>query len=159
MEISVLKILFVEDDSRKAEEVLDVLKECGISASQVDQAATAVEAAHKLVGTHDLLLLDISMNISKGSLGPMRGGHANLGGMDILEELYLEGRSIRTIIITGFSAFKTSNSLYGDYDQVGLDAIKERALFLLKNDFIGAVSFGQPKWKENFLELLEAISK
>src|SRR5689334_9087406 len=107
-------LLIVEDDNGKFADVMSILmsqfSEC-IKEYRVERADTVVMAEQLMSrGSHDLVILDISMNIDRGSLGPMRGGHANLGGMDIIEKMYLLELERPTILLTGFDYFRRIGS-------------------------------------------------
>ena len=103
-----LCILVVEDQDGKYNDILGAISDSDIQSPLLERAKNVVDAEDSIISrTWDLLVLDISMDISPGSLGPLRGGHANLGGLDIIEQMYLLDVSIPTIIITGFDYFQT----------------------------------------------------
>lgn len=140
------RVLIVEDEEQKFNDISEVLTGTMPDIRPV-RSATARDAERQfLLRRPDLLILDISMGIAE-STGPARGGFANLGGMDILERLYLTGVSSPTIILTGFDLFKSSRSRSSDYELIGLEEIRELAERKLGEQFIDCIRYDGPEWR------------
>lgn len=147
-------VLIVEDDETKHADILAVVRELA-SGHAVERAATLKAAERFLDQTRpELLVLDISMNIAEGSLGPMRGGFANLGGIDLLERMYHLGQLCPTVIVTGFDAFRTRPRTTRTYEMVDLVELSDLARGRLGDDFLGLVRYAERGWKDAFAAAL-----
>ena len=151
-----IHILVVEDDDEKYSKIEGFIETLpNFTRLRVQRAKTVVDAEEYFNDKPpDLLVLDISMNISAGSHGPLRGGHANLGGLDILEKLYLLDKEVDTIVVTAFDYFKAPGSRAGDFDLIGLDTINDKAAALIGERLLGCVRYGSEQWLEYFSALL-----
>lgn len=96
-----------------------------------------------------LLILDVSMDIRGSSKGTMRGGHANLGGLDIVEGMYLTQTTCPTIILTGFDYFQAA-AQSGRGELIGLNELEQKARHFLKGHFVACIRYGATGWKEKF---------
>ena len=147
-------IAIIEDNDQKYEDVARVLRR--VCNAMPHRASNAVDAERLLMRfSADLVILDISMGISKGSSTKTRQGFANLGGIDILDSLYYVGRSFPTIIVTGFDMFESEKRSSTDYDIVGLDQICDIAKSKLGSDFVGCVRYESFGWEDSLAILIE----
>jgi hypothetical protein len=94
------------------------------------------------------------MNISSGSLGPLRGGFANLGGLDLLDRLFHLGLVVPTIIVTGFDAFRSGDRKNSEYEIMGLPEIVDLARDRLGENLLGTVRYQTEGWERSLTELL-----
>ena len=149
-------ILVVEDDNEKYLNIEGLIKTFpNFNRLRVERAKTVVEGeAYFEHHNPNLMVLDISMNISAGSHGPLKGGHANLGGLDILEKLYLLNSEVDTIVLTAFDYFKTPGTRAGDFDLIGLDTINDKAAALIGDCLLGCVRYGSEHWLKELSGLL-----
>jgi len=116
------------------------------SAYGVVRAKTVVEAADLIrEGRWKLLILDISMDIAPGSGATVRDGHANLGGLDILEQMYLLEKEMPTVIVTGFDYFVRTSSEEGTSDSHTLLDLERQARAWIGSDLLGCVRYGSPE--------------
>lgn len=140
-------VLIVEDVDHKYRDIEDCLNANGIASHKLYRSKTLVEAEDALdERAWSLVLLDISMNIAPGSSGFMHGGHANLGGMDILEKMYLTENEIETIIVTGFDYFISTSSdplLSGDKT---FDDLERQAREWIGTKLLACVRYGAVGW-------------
>lgn len=149
------KILVIEDNDAKFRALEAVLGDNQILGSPT-RAKTVTEGEDCLERlSWDLIILDISMDIRGSSRGAMGGGHANLGGLDIAEGMYLARRTFPTIILTGFDYFQMPTE-GSRRTLVGLSEIEVRAKKFLKNHFIACVRYGASDWQR---ELTLALTK
>src|SRR5689334_8133576 len=118
------RVLIVEDNDQKYLDIVQVFNACGELRVDVTRVRTEVEAEDLLSKAWDLLVLDISMGISPGAVGPLRGGFASLGGMDIVEAMYLREIAIPTVIITGFDYFQAVAARYDEAEMLNLKDIE-----------------------------------
>ena len=156
MRRTIPKILIVEDDNEKFSDISKIVRNAAPAPLDMIRAETAREAERLcLLIRPDLLVLDISMNISPGGLGPMKGGFANLGGMDILEALYYSDALLPTIIVTGFDLFKAQDRK-SEYEIIGLSEIEEAAQTRLGKLFYGCIRYQGKGWES---ALTDAVAR
>lgn len=146
--MAVKRVLVIEDEDTKFADIEAVLSglnlECGV---KVVRARTATEAESQIeISDIDLMVLDISLNISAGSLGPLRGGFANLGGLNVAERMYMYGRTLRTVLVTGFEYFPAAGTRQGSFDLISLEDIEVRAAEMFGDDLLGCVRYPSEGW-------------
>ncbi|HEY4586628.1 MAG TPA: hypothetical protein VIG84_09620 [Brevundimonas sp.] len=143
-------ILIVEDDETKYADILTLVTD--LAPDLIVERASTIKAAERFLDhcVPDLLVLDVSMNIADGSLGPMRGGFANLGGIDLLDRMYHLGRLCPTVIVTGFDAFRTKPGTMNTYEMVDLTELTHLASRRLGPDYFGLVRYSDRGWKTAF---------
>lgn len=100
--------------------------------------------------TWDLVILDLSMDISSsGSIG-FSGGHATLAGLDVLERMSLFKLDPPTILVTGFDSFQDidrfDNAIMNRTD---IDAL---AAEYLGTNYLGCVRYGANDWVRQFTQ-------
>lgn len=150
-------LLIVEDDDAKYSDIAAVLVDFVPARYRTLLRAATVTSAEQALDEElpGLLVLDVSMNISPGSLGPMRGGFANLGGLDIAERLYLRGQSVKAVLITSFDYFQARGQIMGtskgQFDMVSLADISTRARELLGDGYLGCIRYGGESWREELV--------
>lgn len=154
-------VLVVEDEDLKYADIVDAVANVArdfragiVRASSATEAETAMEREDVV-----FVVLDISLNISPGSLGPLRGGFANLGGMDVAEKMYLIGRSIPTVVVTGFDYFPSPSSPQSSLELIGLSDIETMAREFLGEDLLGCIRYASDGWKEALAERLREVLK
>jgi Response regulator containing CheY-like receiver, AAA-type ATPase, and DNA-binding domains len=153
-----LCILVVEDQDGKYNDILGAISDSDIQSPLLERAKNVVDAEDSIISrTWDLLVLDISMDISPGSLGPLRGGHANLGGLDIIEQMYLLDVSIPTIIITGFDYFQTFDDGQEQAEMLNLEDIEKKARERIKDNLLGCIRYGGPYWRSSFIKCINHV--
>jgi hypothetical protein len=150
--MSAKKILVIEDEDAKFSDIESVLLGIDlISSFEIARARTATEAETMLdEGSLALMVLDISLNISAGSLGPLRGGFANLGGLSIAEKMFMFGQSVKTVVVTGFDYFPAAGARQGSYDLVSLRDIETRASEIFGADLLGCIKYSSEGWESRF---------
>lgn len=152
-----MKFLIIEDAPRKYDGIVSVIKET-IQVCSIDHAMTLVEGEDKVnSGKWDCLILDISMDIAKNASGPTKDGHANLGGMDILEQMYLLEIACPTIIVTGFDYFITSSVGNEQKETRTFSDIEKQALDWIGSDLKGCVRYGISGWENELRASLRGI--
>ncbi len=150
-------VLAVEDEDSKYLEIEAVLKKLSKTIT-LHRAKTVRDADAALdKNLPELLLLDISMNISSGSLGPLRGGYANLGGMDVAERLYLFGRSVPTVLITAFDYFPSAGHRAASSEMLSLANIEKRARVIFGADYLGCVRYAKDGWQEMLIKNVSGV--
>src|SRR5687767_2215063 len=118
------RILVVEDDDVKWRDIAELI---GALAEDVEcTRAESIVVAEKYVESHEIvcLVLDISMNIAGESAASTRGMHANLGGVEIAERMWLLGIDVPTVILTGFDYFRKAGSKSQTLETYSLEGLE-----------------------------------
>lgn len=147
-------IAVVEDEEQKWRDITSLLANLGFH-GDIPRATTLIEAERLLDRINpDLLILDISMNIAGPSNIASRGTHANIGGVEIVERLYLLEKTCPTIILTGFDVFKNGNaSSEGTMD---LSSLTVKLRKLLGTNLLSTIKYGSEGWSD---KMCAAIKK
>lgn len=150
-----MKVLIVEDRNDKYDDLIKTIDPLLPDEATVRRAATVVAAKKEIKGEQwSLLLLDMSIDIKSEVAKVAHGGHASLGGLDIVEYMYLFELDIPTIIITGFDYFEAAKSDAAMSELVGLDDIAHTAKLKIGCSFLGIVRYQEASWKENLVGLI-----
>jgi CheY-like chemotaxis protein len=146
-----MRILIVEDKDAKFAAIVAAAR--AVSSDHIIERAHTVVEAERLVrlGPWDLLLLDISMDISGTSRGMFGGGHANLGGLDIVETMFYEGLTIPTLVITGFDYFIAS-TVGESTEYIGLVELDQRVRAKMPTGYLGCVRYGSEDWSQRVID-------
>lgn len=148
-----MRVLVVEDVDQKYSDVHSVT--CAALGDGVDVVrATNLNMAEDLLedGIWDLLLLDLSMDISDSRSFDFSSGHATLGGLDVLERMALLKINISTVLVTGFDSFQDSDRFQNsityskDIDRLARDWIGP--------SYLGYVRYGPGGWDKKLRSLL-----
>ncbi|WDZ76217.1 hypothetical protein PWG15_16675 [Ensifer adhaerens] len=155
-----MNILIVEDRDEKFGDIVSVVQPHLSGGVELHRSTTAVSAVNELK-TKDwaLLLLDMSIDIRGGTVNVSRGGHANLGGLDIIEYLFLFEVNLPTIIITGFDYFEAARADERMAELVGLDEIGATARNKIGTNFLGVVRYQDAAWKQELQRLMSIWRK
>jgi CheY-like chemotaxis protein len=153
-----MRVLIVEDVDHKFEDVLLVLSRgLGRSFDHV-RARTVVEATDQIeLERWDLVILDISMDIAPGSGGSVRDGHANLGGMDVIEHMFLLEVEVPTIILTGFDYFVKSGSESGSREAQTIHDLERQARRFIGSRLLGCIRYGVTAWDHNLTNIVRIL--
>ena len=151
-----VKVLIVEDTEFKYADIVEVLDDHFGERLDLTRAPSVVSA---LTYVHEcdwnLLILDVSMDIISNVSSRPRESHASLGGMDVLEEMYLTEKETPTIIITGFDYFVSSN-FESEYRQAQtIQEIERKAREWFGALLIGCIRYGPPTWRDELSQLLK----
>jgi CheY-like chemotaxis protein len=151
-----MNILIVEDHDDKFEDIALVAQPLCPQGAFIHRSTTSVSAIQELnTNSWSLLLLDMSIDIRSGNVSVARGGHANLGGLDIIEYLYLFEVCLPTIIITGFDYFEAARSEERMTELVGLDKIAKTAKAKIGENFLGVVRYQDTGWRDDLQSLIK----
>ncbi|MHC1946088.1 hypothetical protein IF803_17035 [Bradyrhizobium sp. UFLA06-06] len=152
------RVLIVEDVDHKYKDVVEVLEATTNGSIELVRAKTVVDAADLVKQSGWLLIiLDISMDIAPGSGSTMREGHANLGGLDILEQMYLLEKESPTVIVTGYDYFVRSSSDDEVSDSHTLQDLESQGRSLIGANLLGCIRYGAPGWAEHLRALVEGL--
>jgi CheY-like chemotaxis protein len=152
------RVLIVEDVDHKFEEIIAAMNAPHRRPLELVRAKTVVEATdHISQSCWDLLLLDISMDIAPGSGGPTRDGHANLGGMDVLEQMYLLGLEAPTVIITGFDYFVKTSADAEIHEAQTLADLERQARGWISSKLLGCIRYGAIGWEHRLEKIVREL--
>jgi CheY-like chemotaxis protein len=143
-----MRILVVEDQDAK---FVDLCAAIGSDnqTHELMRAPSMNVAEEYLSGSKfDLLILDISLNISQAVQGSARGGHANLGGLQIVERLWLLSIEVPTVVVTGFDAFEGRSGRSTHLEVLSLNEVESRAREFLQENLLGCIRYGSVDWQE-----------
>jgi hypothetical protein len=150
------RVLIVEDKDGKFQDLLTEVQAVFPDASVV-RAQTVVEAERYLgTGSWDLLVLDVSMDISGASKGAFGGGHANLGALDILDTMFFEEIECPTVVVTGFDYFVAAGS--GDEAEfLGIGDLADMVEKRLPRSYLGCLRYGREGWQVMLRTIIEGV--
>lgn len=152
------RILIVEDGDAKYRSVSGAVDEAvGLAVTKV--RAPTVNEADALIASQDwdLILLDVSMDISPGATDRGSRGHANLGGLKIAYRMFLRRREFPTIIVTAHDAFEEEMRRGDGAQLVDLQTLERQAREYLGNHFIGHVRYGNPNWQQTLVSHVQKV--
>jgi CheY-like chemotaxis protein len=99
-----MKILLIEDESHKKDELLQCIKDaCGEVPEVIDGVRLAVIAVLK--NDYDLIILDMALPTFGGNSDNNKGHDQAEGGVEVLRALKSKGKSVTVIIVTQYSDF------------------------------------------------------
>jgi CheY-like chemotaxis protein len=149
-------ILIVEDKDAKFDDLKKVVEEAVPSAA-ITRATTVVEAENLLSqAAWSMIVLDISMDINGTSKGALGGGHASLGGLDVVDTMYYEGLEVPTVVVTGLDYFISSKNMEGA-DYIGLEELETMVRQKLASQYLGCIRYGIDGWSARFKTAFEVI--
>lgn len=151
------RVLAVEDSPVKwadLQSLVEPLLPVGCELVHVGDLKAAL--AHIAAGGWDLLLLDVSLDVTTNG-GAARGGKEFTGGLTIAGRMYYLRRSIPTIIVTGFETFITARPQTEQDVVLGLQDVDREMRRYLGDDVIGLVRYGSDNWKAELEELLRRL--
>jgi CheY-like chemotaxis protein len=150
-------VLIVEDVDQKYEDVCAIVLSSGDDLS-VTRARTVVEAQDAIAGQDwDIVVVDISMDIVSTKDSRHREAHANLGGMDLIEQMYLMGRDVPTVIVTGFDYFVRIDRDATTQEAQTFSDLEHQARQWLGEKLFGCVRYGVPQWDSELRKCMEGI--
>lgn len=146
-----MRILIVEDDARKCEAILLVLKHsyegCDIEVARSYQSG--LRAAYDIVP--NVLILDMSIPNYDAEPGTRSGKPRPLGGFEILRKLRRRASPTLAVVLTQLDHFGDEGQ---EYNFQELEA-KCRQEF--PNNFIGAIYYAQSSsdWKDQLIQYVD----
>lgn len=147
------KILLIEDDKKKIQDIKDFLFERYDYIKLVIKESYQTGLRELVLNNYDLLLLDMSIPIWDKKNYESDGDYQKFGGYLILKEIVRKKKPINTILITMFDDFGESDT------SITLTQLDN----LLKEEFsdmyFGAVFYSsrEGKWKQELNILIEKV--
>lgn len=148
-----MKILIVEDDTRKGEAIIGLLKR---ELDEVEiELARSYQSGLKSIFEHmpDLLVLDMSLPNYDAVPGRRSGKPRPLGGFEIMRKLRRRDLQAYCIVVTQLDHFGDGGQ---EYDFDGLTA-KCRSEF--PGTFLGSIYYAQSSsdWMGNLIEIVTSL--
>lgn len=150
-----LKIILVEDDTKKIEDITSFLSKKLNKCELIVRESYQSGIKEILHNDFDVLLLDMSIPTYDKTPIEVGGPYEKFGGYKILKELARKNRALKTILITMFDDF-------GESDQsITLNQINSTLLEEFPLHFLGSVFYQskETKWQDELYPLLLAIKK
>ena len=148
-----MKILFIEDDSDKAERVIEFLKS-NIPKVDVILRKSLHEGLLALISARqelDLVLLDMSMpNFDITDAEPTGGKPENLAGRDLLTQMKLRKISVPTVVLTMYDSFEKET------ERKSLEELKTQLQASFSPTYRGLIQYNttQEGWQASLLNLI-----
>lgn len=147
------KILFIEDNSIKANSIITMLKnnyDCEI----VWKESFRSGIKEAIYSTYDLLLLDMSLTNWERHHN-FTNNFERFGGITILREMKRKGINNPTIVITMFSEFGVGESF------VDLKNLDEMLIKDFPNIYMGYIKYisNEKKWERELMKIIDSIWK
>jgi CheY-like chemotaxis protein len=138
------KILFIEDNRTKAEDVSLFMSENYPKINFVIKESFASGLRELFRTEYDLLFLDMSIPTRDGDANSLINNFEQLGGYQILSEIKRKKKQIPTILITMFNDFGVNSSF------INLEEINEICIHEFSEFYLGAVFYTsrENSWKE-----------
>lgn len=150
-----MKILLIEDDKKKSEDIRDYISDMDKSFEVTVKESYQSGLSELLSARYDLLLLDMSMPTWDKSSSEQSGYFEKFGGYKIMREMSRKNKIIKTILVTMFDNF-------GEADlNLTLSQIDKN----LRNDFAGFyIDFvyynsQENEWKEKLSQLINQLER
>jgi CheY-like chemotaxis protein len=150
----VSKILLVEDDRYKREQIEAFLSEIYPFGVGIDVAMSVNKAFRKLEnGTYNVLILDMSLPNFDADLDPTGGVPINYGGEDIIDYVDKLGLDSKVIFISQYARFTE------EAGEVGLSEIARRIKIDYPNIYVGAVYYNTATdtWRRDLRDFLAQV--
>lgn len=145
---SAKRVLIIEDSESKYRDVLETVRAFLPANIEISRAGTIEEADDAVAQRGwDLICLDVSLDIRSSSAGPRAGGHDAIGGLKILERMYLLNYDAPVIVITAFDAFPPGDDRTGVV--LGIEEVLREAKRFMGALVVGHVSYGANTWRSD----------
>jgi len=152
--------LIIEDVPTKYDDVHRIAANV-LTSWRFVHAKSVVEAQDLAVAEPwDLIILDISMDISAAPGGiKSREAHANTGGLDIVEQMYLLELVVPTVIVTGFDYFIRSDRDSEVREAQTFADLEVQAKRWLGDKLLACIRYGKPGWDKTFDAVIQGVSQ
>tara|TARA_R110000764_G_scaffold44749_1_gene100728 strand:- start:1451 stop:1903 length:453 start_codon:yes stop_codon:yes gene_type:complete len=148
-----MKILLVEDDKKKIEDIKDFLLESYDYDRLVVKQSYQSGLRELVKNSYDLLLLDMSIPTWDKSIDEPGGSFEKFGGYKILKEITRKKKEVDTILVTMFDDFGESDS------SVTLSQLDDLLKKEFQKSYKGVVYYNtrENKWKDDLNSYIKKI--
>ncbi len=139
-----MKILIIEDDPNKAQQVISYLHERNMYAEITHKKSYQSGLKELLTGMFDFVLLDMSLPTYDINPGEDAYKFRHLAGYDILAEIKRKKKAAKVIIVTQFERFGEGKQF------ISLKDLKANLRRDFTENYIEIISYhpGRTSWKE-----------
>jgi CheY-like chemotaxis protein len=153
-----MTILIVEDVDDKYVDVVRCFRRHATGSPDVVRAENLNDAEDEVMKSGwSLMILDISMDISPSGSADYSAGHATMGGLDVLERMYLLKLDIPTVLVTGFDSFQDADRF--DNAIMNLGDVDALAKGWLGAAYLGCVRYGTANWEVALGNIIQKWAK
>lgn len=148
-----MKILVVEDDTRKGDAIVALLQ-AEVGEAEIELVRSYQSGMRAIAESMpDLLILDMSLPNYDAAPGQRSGKPRPLGGFDIMRKNRRRGLQTRAIVVTQLDHFGDGGH---EYDFEGLD---EKCRDEFPDTFLGAIYYAQSSsdWKTKLIDIVAAL--
>jgi CheY-like chemotaxis protein len=149
-----LKILIVEDQPEKAEDISSFLNDYFLNKTEIVIEESLRSGLMQVVTDDliDLIILDMSMpNFTVGLDEVADSEPVSFAGAQLMKQMEIRGICIRTIVLTQYSIFEKGSVTLKDLDA---SFKKEYPSFYLGSSFYSSSS---PEWRDEIKKLLDSV--
>jgi DNA-binding NarL/FixJ family response regulator len=148
-----MKILVIEDDPNKAQQIITFLKE-DLNSSEIIYKKSYQSGLKELYeNSFDLVLLDMSLPTYDITPGEDAYKFRHIAGYDILSELKRKRKTSKVIIMTQFERFGEGKQY------ISLSNLKMTLRKEFPNNYLVTISYhpGRTTWKEELINYINKI--
>ncbi|WP_254892569.1 response regulator [Roseovarius sp. A-2] len=123
---------------------------------EIEVSPTLTEAEDAIrKGSFDLMVLDISMDISEGGNEFFSDNHDMLGGLRFAKELFLNALELPTIVVTAHESFLEKSANKAQVSSfMSISDLKNEFSDLLGDLFLGVVRYQKTGWDAQLFTLV-----
>lgn len=149
-----MKILIVEDQKEKSDDIVKFFKEGNTTNLEVSIQQSLRSGLKDLVSNldYDLIVLDMSMpNFDPSAEDPMGGTHESFAGREFLSQMELREISTPTVVVTQYATFAKG--------QITLEKLDQLLKHSYPKFYLGSVyySSAEDSWKDTLRRLIKDL--
>jgi CheY-like chemotaxis protein len=148
-----VKILVVEDDSRKGDAIISLLQSdiADVSVTLVRSYQSGLRAATE--SAPDVLILDMSLPNYDTLPGKRSGKPRPLGGFEIMRKLRRRGQKTMSIVLTQLDHFGDGGQEYN------FEGLEKKCQLEFPDTFLGSIYYAQSSsdWKGRVVEIVKGL--
>lgn len=148
-----MRILVVEDDARKGDAIVTLLKSdiADVSVTLVRSYQSGLRAATE--SPPDILILDMSLPNYDALPGKRSGKPRPLGGFEILRKLRRRGQKTLSMVLTQLDHFGDGGQEYN------FDGLEKKCRSEFPDTFLGSIYYAQSSsdWKGRVVEIVKGL--
>ncbi len=150
-----MKILLIEDDSKKSHVLVDFLQKIIEPEFLVVKESYQSGLKEIMSSKFDLLLLDMSIPTYTKTPYETGGAYQKFGGYLILKELKRKARLLPTILVTMFDDFGEGEG------SISIGSLDESLKKEFDPEFVGSIFYHarENKWRDHLKRLILSIDK
>jgi CheY-like chemotaxis protein len=149
-----VRILIVEDDLNKRQQLVDFLKSSGTDNELTERSSYQSGLKAALSGRFDVILLDMTMPTFDRSENEPSGKVRHFAGRDFLEQMKLRGLAMPVIVFTGFETFGEEG------ERMSIEALRSQLSLNFGEVYVAMVYYhpGITTWKAALTAALKLVN-